>query len=155
MAIQTSYSERIAAPSPGTIQGSDFDTETGICETAAPGGIPFGRAVSRGTLSDQGVVIGGTLAALRGCSVKNHALRAEQEVYLPPDNVDILHRGTIWVEPSHAVSANDDVYFTAATGVWTNQSSGNLGPVKGAAWKTSCGTGGRALLQLPGYNKAA
>lgn len=154
MSVQSTYSERIAPNSPGTIQGSDHEVETGLCETASPG-IPFGRAVSQGSLSDQGVVLGGTLAALRGCSAKTVTLGAEQDAYLPAQNVNVLHKGTIWVEPTHAVAANDDVYFTAATGAWSNQSSGNLGPVKGARWKTSCGTGGRALLQLAGYNKNA
>ena len=154
-AVQTSYSERMAPPGPGSLHGSDYDDSHGICETAAPGGIPFGRAVSQGTLSDKGVVIGGTLAAFRGCSTKDHTLGAEQDKYLPPNEVGIRHRGFVWVEPGHAVAANDDVYFSATTGVFSNQASGNLGPLKGARWETSCGTGGRALLQLAGYNKTA
>lgn len=152
MATQTTYSERIAPNSPGTIQGSDHEVETGICETASPG-IPFGRAVSQGTLSDQGVVIGGSLAAFRGCSAKTVTLGAEHDAYLPPDNVNVLHKGTIWVEPTVAVNANDDVWFNATTGTF-NKTTG-VGPIKGARWKTSCGVGGRALLQLAGYNKNA
>lgn len=153
--VQTSYSERIAPNSPGTIGGSDFEVDTGLCETASPG-IPFGRAVSQGTLSDQGVVLGGAsdTAKFRGISAKTVTLGAEHDAYLPPDNVNVLHKGDIWVEPTHAVAANDPVYFTAATGALTNQSSGNLGPIKGARFKTTCGTGGRALVTLAGYNLA-
>lgn len=152
MTTQTSYSERIAPPMPGVIAGSDYDTETGICETAGPGGIPFGRAVAQGTLSDQGVILGGAAATFRGLSVRDVTLGAEHDVYLPPNNVGIMHRGTMWVEPSHAVAANDLVYFTAATGILTNQSGGNVA-IKSARWKTACGTGGRAVVALDGKHR--
>ncbi len=154
MTTQTTYSERIAAPMPGVIAGSSFEVNTGICETAGPGGIPFGRAVSQGTLSDQGVVIGGTLAGLQGITVRDVTLGAEHDVYLPPNSVGIMRDGDMWVEPSHAVNANDQVYFSATTGELSNQSSGNLGPIKGARWKTTCGTGGRAVVSLEGYNRS-
>jgi hypothetical protein len=153
MATQTTYSERMLDNSPGTIQGSDHESETGICETAAPGGIPFGVAVSQGTLSDQGVVIGGSLAGFRGVAAKVVTLGAEQDKYLPPNNMTILHKGTIWVEPNEAVTADAAVYFVAATGVFSDNAAGAVGPIKGARWKTSCGIGGRALLQLSGHNK--
>jgi hypothetical protein len=148
--VQSTYSERLAPNPPGTIASTDFEVQTGICETAGPGGIPFGRAVSQGTLSDQGVVLGGTAAGFRGISVKVVTLGAEHDVYLPPNNVDILEEGDIWVEPSHAVAAQDPVYFVGATGLLTNQPSSNQ-LIKGAHWKTSCGTGGRAVVTLPDY----
>lgn len=151
MAVQSSYSERIAPPTPGTIEGSDYDTITGICETAGPGGIPFGRAVAQGTLSDKGTVIGGTTTTFKGVSVKDAALGAEQDVYLPPNNMAILRRGQIWVEPSVAVAANDPVHFNATTGVFAI--TGGTGPLKGARWITSCGIGGRAVLYIPGYQR--
>jgi hypothetical protein len=152
MAVQSTYRENLLDNSPGTMQGSDYNTETGICETASPG-IPFGRAVSQGSESDQGVIIGGSLAGFRGVSIKDVTLGAEHDAYLPPNNVGILNRGTIWVEPNEAVTADAAVYFVAGTGVFSDNASGAVGPIKGARWKTSCGVGGRALLQLPGYNK--
>lgn len=151
IAAQTTYSERMAPPSPGSPSGSDYDTITGLCETTAPG-IPFGRAVSQGTLSDKGMVLGGTLAAFRGVSLKDITLASEQDAYLPPNSMGVVHRGLVWVEPTVAVNANDPVWFNAATGTF-NKSTG-LGPIKGARWETSCGVGGRALLQLAGYNLA-
>jgi hypothetical protein len=156
MTTQTTYSERMAPPSPGTIAGANFDTTTGICETAAPG-IGFGLAVSQGTLSDQGVILGGTAATFRGVSVKDVTLRgdvasANLDHYQIPDNVAICHKGEIWVEPTVAVNANDPVWFDGATGTF-NKSTG-IGPIKGARWKTSCGIGGRAIVELAGYNLA-
>lgn len=150
MAVQTTYSERMSPPGPGSVSGSDFDDRTGLCETAAPG-IPFGRAVSQGTLSDKGLILGGALATFRGVSTKDHTLGAEQDAYLPPNNVGYRHRGSVWVEPTVAVNADDPVWFNATTGTF-NKSTG-VGPIKGARWETSCGIGGRALLDLSGYNK--
>lgn len=155
MAYQTSYSERMAPPGPGTIAGQDFAVNTAICETASPG-IPFGRAVSKGSLSDQGVVLGGTQAAFRGISVRDVTLRGDLAVvdaYLPPNSMGVLEEGDIWVEPSHAVAVDDAVYFDGTTGQLTNQSSGTQ-LIKGAKWKTSCGTGGRAIAQIPDYKGA-
>jgi hypothetical protein len=104
MAVQSTYRENLLDNSPGTMQGSDHNTETGICETASPG-IPFGRAVSQGSESDQGVIIGGSLAGFRGVS-QDVTLGAEQDAYLPPNNVG-FSSGTIWVEPNEAVAADD------------------------------------------------
>lgn len=148
--VQTSYSERMAPPGPGTISGSDFDVVTGLCETAAPG-IGFGLAVSQGTLSDKGMVLGGTLAAFRGPAVRDITLGAEQDKYLPPDNVGAVRRGQVWLEPGEAIVANDPVWFHGATGVFYKAAgTGRVGPVKGAHWVTSCGIGGRAEAYFSG-----
>jgi hypothetical protein len=152
MATQTTYTERMVPLPPGTIGGSEFDTVTGLCETASPG-IGFGLAVSQGTLSDKGLVIGGSLAGFRGASLKDVALAAEQVAYLPPNNVGVLQQGQVWVEPGEAVLANDPVYFATATGIFFKSAlAGRVGPVKGAHFVTSCGVGGRAILYLSGYS---
>jgi hypothetical protein len=151
MAIQTTYTEGMRDNSPGTIAGSDYDTITGICETADPG-IGFGLAVADGTLSDKGTIIGGTTTTFKGISVKDKALAAEQDAYLPPDNMAILQRGQIWAEPAVAVNANDPVHFSGTTGILTN--TGGVGPVKGARWVTSCALNGRALVYLSGYQRS-
>lgn len=156
---QTSYSERIAPNVPGTLAGqvNEARITTGICETASPG-IPFGRAVSQGSLSDQGVIIGGSLAGFRGVSVKDINLpagRADIDAFLPPDSLSVMEDGDIWVEPNEAVSAHAAVYFVAATGVFSDNASGAVGPIPGAYWKTSCGVGGRAILSIPQGGRAA
>lgn len=151
MAIQSTYSERMSAPGPGVISGSDFGTITGICETADPG-IPFGRAVAQGTLSDKGTILGGTTTTFKGVSVRSESLAAEQDAYLPPNNMTILQRGEVWLEPAVAVEANDPVHFNGTTGVFTN--TGGVGPVKGARWVTSCGLGGRAIAYFSGYERS-
>lgn len=161
MTTQTTYSERIAAPMPGVIAGNmdNARTTTGICETAAPG-IPFGRAVSQGTLSDQGVVLGGSLAGFRGVSIRDVTLRgdvasANLDKYQPPNSMGVLEAGDIWVEPNEAVTAHAAVYFVAATGIFSDNASGAIGPIPGAYWKTSCGVGGRAIVAIPQGGRAA
>lgn len=159
MVTQSTYSERMAPPSPGTIAGmmDTARTTTGICETASPG-IPFGRAVSQGTLSDEGVVLGGTLAGFRGVSIRDITLRGDLPVldaYLPPNSVGVLESGDIWVEPNEAVTAHAAVYFVAATGLFSDNAAGALGPIPGAYWKTSCGVGGRAIVAIPQGGRAA
>lgn len=154
MPIQSEYTNYIKAPSPGTLTGSGetIDSITGNAETD---GIPFGRAVSEGNVAvygDNAVILGGSLAGFVGVSVKDITLgtRAVGEVdqYHRYDNVGVLQRGMIWVEPAVAVVANDPVHFDAATGIFTN--TGGLGPIKGAKWVTSCPAAGRAILFVPG-----
>lgn len=153
MTTQTDYNENISPPTPGTIAGNRnrADVLTGICETAGPGGIPFGRAVSRGANSDQGVVLGGTVAGFQGCAVKEVTVPAGQgNLFLPPDNVGVLRGGDIWTDPNDAVAAGDAVWFHGTTGIFGKETgSGMVGPIKGALWKTSCGAGGVAIVSLP------
>lgn len=161
MTTQTSYSERMAPPAPGTLAGQVDSARitTGICETASPG-IPFGRAVSQGSLSDEGVILGGTLAGFRGVSIRDVTLRgdvasADLDKYQAPNSMGVMESGDIWVEPNEAVTAHAAVYFVAATGVFSDNSSGALGPIPGAYWKTSCGVGGRAIVSIPQGGRAA
>lgn len=150
---QTTYSEGMLDNSPGTLGGNvdNARTSTGTCETVA--GIGFGLAVGRGANSDRGTVLGGAITGLRGCSIKDVTLVVgNADKYLPPNSMGIMESGEVWVEPAVAIDIDDPVHYVSATGVWTN--TGGVGPVLGARWKTSCGVGGRALLQLPTYQQA-
>lgn len=155
MTTQTTYGERMAPPMPGVISSSDHNCVTGICETAAPG-IGFGLAVSQGTLSDKGTILGGALDTFKGISVRDITLRGDKvtanlDKYQPPNNMNILNRGQIWAEPGEAVNANDPVWFHGTTGVlYKATGSGIVGPILGAKWITSCGVGGRAEVFLSG-----
>lgn len=151
MTTQTSYSERMAPPSPGTIAGNmdNAKVTTGICETAAPG-IPFGRAVSWGTLSDEGAVLGGAVAGFRGVSVRDITLRgdvasANLDKYQPPNSMAILEGGDIWLEPAVAVNNGEIVTYNTTTGIFSNTGGSTI---PGAYWKTSCGVGGRAIASF-------
>jgi len=138
----------MALPQAGTLGSSEYNSIEGISELAA---VPLGRAVSQGT-SDKGVVLGGSLALLRGVSFKDVTL--QQDNYAPPTNVGVLQRGQVWVEPGEAVAANDPVYFSTTTGVLFKQAgAGRVGPVKGMRFVTSAAIGGRSLMYASGYNR--
>jgi hypothetical protein len=152
MTTQTTYTEQMKEPRPGTMKSRD-DTITGLCETVA--GIGFGLAVSQGANSDQGTILGGTLAGYKGVSAKDITmLVSNADKYLPPNNMAICDKGEIWAEPGEAVNANDPVYFNGATGVLMKSAAGGaLGPIPGAYWGSSCGIGGRAYAVLGGIRK--
>ena len=154
MPIQTTYVENIPSPPPGTVSGSGetVDAFTGNCETEA--GIGFGLAVSRGTIAtfgDNAVVLGGALAVFRGVSIRDVTLG--QDEYARYNNVGVLRKGMIWLEPAVAIVAGDPVHYVSATGKFTN--TGDIGPVKGARWETSCALNGRALAYFPGLELQA
>jgi hypothetical protein len=147
MAVQTTYQENLDAARAGMIAGADFDVETGIVEDAA--GIAAGLACAQGTLSDKGIIRGGTTTTFRGISVRDVALGAEVDTYAQYKNIAVLVRGEAWVQVSSAVAANAAVYFTAADGKFTDVSGGNV-LVKGARFVTSAAQDGLAKVKLSG-----
>ena len=159
-AVQTTYSENIGAPRPGTISSADYDTTTGNVETAA--GIGFGLAVSVGTIGtfgDKATVLGGTLDTFKGISIRDNAALhtdADPDKYKQYANMGIVRRGTVWVSPVQAVVADDPVFFDGTTGRFGNSNaSGKLGPIKGARWISSGGIDGAAEVYIPGLANAA
>jgi hypothetical protein len=145
-AVQDTYQENLTAAQVGQLNGCDYDVESGIVEEA--NGIAFGLAVAQGT-ADKGIIIGGTTTTFRGASVRDVTLGAETDSYAENANIGVVTRGVVWVSPSAAVSANDAVYFTAATGRFTNVSGGNV-LVKGARWVDSASQDGLARIKLSG-----
>lgn len=152
MVTQVNYNERMQPLPPGSRAGTDGNVTTGICETPSPG-IPFGRACSRGVLSDQGAVLGGSLAGFRGISLKDVTLDVRNnDAFLPTNNLGILERGAVWVEPTVAVVPGDPVWFNATTGTF-NKSTG-IGPIPGAYFMDTAGIGGRSRVYLRGGRSA-
>lgn len=152
--VQSTYKATLDPARAGLISGCDFDVDTGVVETVA--GIGFGLAVSQG-VGSPGVIIGGTRLGFRGITVRDVTLESAQvDKYAQYQNAGVLTKGKIWVAPSHSVVAGDPVYFVGATGVFTNQSGGNQGPINGARWVTAAaGTGDLALVELSGYQRSA
>lgn len=151
MAIQTTYRERTQAARPGLIQGTDYDTKTGIVEPAA--GIGFGLAVGQG-VGDKGVVLGGALGGFRGISVRDVTIAPVEpnvDEYPQYANMSYITRGLIYAQPAVAVAVGDPVHYNATTGVLTN--TGGNGPVLGARWASSVDADGYALVDLGGYNQ--
>lgn len=151
--VQSTYAENMDPARAGMIHGSDYNSETGVVETAA--GIGFGIAVSQGS-EDRGVIIGGTSELFRGVAIRDVTLEsAQSDKYAQYQNLGYMSRGMIWVAPSSAVAPGDPVYFVPSTGVLTDASGGNE-VINGAAWRSSAaGTGDLALLQLSGFARSS
>jgi hypothetical protein len=136
--VQTSYRPQIRPGVVGMIASeTGWEASTRICETA--GGIGFGLAVSQGTLSDKGVVLGGS--NFMGISIRDVALDRLPIDPLAADNtliaadtygqymdMGVLSRGDIWVQcfgaGSGGVKAGDALYYDA-NGHFTNSASGS------------------------------
>jgi hypothetical protein len=138
--VQSTYSERIDKARAGMIGGSDFNTRTGVVETAA--GIGFGLAVSQGA-GDQGIILGGS--AFVGITVRDVAVGAEGTKYNQYVNAGFLTRGQIWVTVVSAVVAGAAVHYDTSTGA-LDDSTGTAIP--GARFVTSAGAGELALVEL-------
>lgn len=150
---QPSYQATLDKARRGLPLGCDYNADTGNCETVA--GLAFGIAISQGSVSDKGVIIGGTSAGFRGITMRDVTLEnAQLDKYAQHQNVGVLTRGKIWCLPSHAVAPGDAVYFVGATGVLTNQSGGNQ-VVNGARWVTTAVADALAVVELSGFQRSA
>lgn len=124
--VQTTYRPQIAPAALGMVADlANSEVGTRICETAA--GIAFGRAVSQGTLSDRGAVLGGSNFV--GISVRDVTLdrmpidplsstEAAADTYPQYSNMSVASRGHIWVNAGANVSAGDALYYSATDGTF-------------------------------------
>lgn len=142
--IQTEYTERMARALPGQIQGSDFNTGTGVCEVEA--GLAFGRPVAQGT-SERGVVAAGVLATFLGITVRDVALGAEVESIAEGKNCSYLKRGQIAViSGADGIVPGDPVHYNATGGVWLK--TGQQGPIVGARYVSAGDTDDIVIIEL-------
>jgi hypothetical protein len=158
--VQTTYSQYMTAGKagmPATMTGWDIDTF--LCEdpSSPEVGIGFGLAVSQGTLHGDksaglGHISGGDFI---GVTVLDPTLAnldtAFTDKYRDGENMAVLVRGDIWVEPAVDVVPGDNVTYDSTTGVFS-KSGGTA--IKNARWMTSSSTdvnprcGGLAILRI-------
>jgi hypothetical protein len=159
-AVQTTYAQYQTAGQvgmPATMTGYDIDTF--LCEdvSSPEAGIGFGLAVSQGTLHGDksaglGAVSGGQFI---GVTIADPGLAnldsSLTDKYRDGENMAVLVRGDIWVEPSADVVPGDAVHYSDSTGQF-GKSGGSV--VKNARWMTSSSTdvnprsGGLAILRI-------
>ena len=95
-------------------------------------GIGFGRAVSQGTLSDRGAILGGS--AFIGITVRDitrdgvvidpGAVRIAADLYPQYVEIPVMTRGRVWCIAQSTVAANGAVYYDTTTGVLMGSASG-------------------------------
>lgn len=66
--------------------------------------------------------------------------------YLAVENANVLRDGEIWVLTADAVQANVAAYLVAATGVWTDEASGNV--ATGFTFRSSTSGAGLARVEV-------
>jgi hypothetical protein len=131
--VQTNYAPMIRPAIEGMIADMmPYAIVTRLCET--PTGIPFGKAVSQGTQSAKGVLLGGA-SKYQGVSVIDITLSVApldpysntpnpNNAYGYQVNTAVMTRGHFWGMAWSVIAPNDPVYYDAALGTLGNSASG-------------------------------
>ena len=156
--VQSSYSETMVPGTPGMIASmNNYRVESRTVENS--NGVPFGRAVGRGTL-DRGCRLGAAATGqFLGVSVRDITLSPTLDsiyvdTYQQNALAGILAAGDIWVTTGGAVADGEDVTFNSLTGVLSTIATGGTQfIVTGARWMTTAGSGGLAIVRIPDYGQ--
>lgn len=153
--VQASYSANMREAVAGmwaNMKNSQADSRT----VENSNGVPFGRAVGKGT-RDNGCRLGAAAAGdFLGVSLRDTTLAPQADdadyvdIYEDGDLAGIAVQGDVWVEVGAAVVDGDNVSYNALTGVLSSAAtSGSQFAVTGARWMTTQATvGGLAVLRL-------
>lgn len=125
MPLQTSFSEFMPVGSVGRRANmEEWNTITRTLSSVAPVG--FAVPVMRGTTPHSCIAYTGTgsfLGLTEANSVLGHVTPDRYEQY---DSVAICKMGVMWVKAGGATTAGGPVYYTAATGLYSNTAAGNI-----------------------------
>jgi len=153
MAVQTSYSENIAAAVAGMI--ANMEPSVIISRTVADAdGVGFGKVVQEA--STDGLCTAdldtADMDAMKfiGITVMDRSVRPETpNKFSQYESARIMRKGVIWVTASTAVSAGTDVTVTLATGALNSIAVG-VGQVAipNARWESSTSGAGLAKLRI-------
>lgn len=146
MAVQTTYSQSMAVGVAGLIYDMrSITVESYACETST--GIPFGSAVIAGTDPRKQVKIGATGGSFRGIALleQTHEQDASTGVakYLQYETVNVLRKGTVWVQTNASVTENAAAYYVTAVGLW-----GASGETTGGIYRSATTGSGLALVEI-------
>jgi len=158
--VQSTYTNRISdTPGlPGTWASMAVPRSADSRIVEPSSGLNFGVACGQGTVSDKGVVPGGSLTAFVGISLRDITLAdvAVDSIYLDQyvqgDTAAIATHGDIWVTTGGTVVVGAAVYYNATTGVLDD--SGGSGPIPGARWMTGVTGAGLAKVRLSGIHRS-
>ncbi len=150
MSAQTSYSINKPVAYPGLIYAqAPHEIASRSVETAA--GIGFGLAVSRGTDTENQVVIGG--ASLLGITVRSldreGAANNGGISYLEKETAGILRSGSIWATCPTGCVPGDVVNYNTTTGVLDSGAAGTgEALVPNAVWDSVGAAGDLAVIRI-------
>lgn len=149
MAVQTAYSDNMAAAYVGMIA----NTEPNVLisrEVEASGGIGFGVPVIQGTADDQCDEVAASTDTIVGITVRDQS--ATDDTFAEGDTALLMRRGVLWVTVTDAggVSAGDDVWVKVSDGTFSNADVGTDGSIKinDARWDSSAANGALAKIRF-------
>lgn len=130
MAVQTTYSTEFTDLTVGQIARQEMCNVISRV-SAESGGLPFGRAVKRGSAGDDCLLLttGDASTDFLGITVIDRSISpgANPDEYNPEDDVAILDFGVVGVTAAANVTAGDPVFMVPASGAFTNVAgTGNI-----------------------------
>lgn len=146
------YNELYATDPAPAFEGQVADTSpaTILSRTNEVAGLPFGRAVQKGT--KQHCVIEAAAGPVTGISVRSQvtgARAASPDVYPIGDTAAIITEGPIWVKVNATVVEGEDVTVTVATGLFSSAAVGaGVIAVPGAVFETGAAANGLARIRI-------
>lgn len=140
--VQTSYHQYSTVAQVGMPgDGTNYNVTTGILEDPSGAGVPWGLAVSRGTLHGDKSVVKGSLSGgtfvgilLRAGYQQNYG-GTFADKFIDGDNVPYVDWGPIWVSPATTnVVTGHQVYFNSVTGELGDSSISNATAIPNSQW---------------------
>lgn len=149
MAVQTAYSDNMAAAYVGMIA----NTEPNVLisrEVEASGGIGFGVPVIQGTADNQCDEVAASTDTIVGITVRDQS--ATSDTFAENDSALLMRKGVLWVTVTDAggVAAGDAVWVKVSDGTFSNADAGSDGSIKinDARWDSSAANGALAKIRF-------
>lgn len=149
MAVQTTYSDSMAAALAGMIANTEPNVLVSkLVETS--GGVGFAVPVIQGTADNQCDEVAASTDTVIGITVRDQSAIAD--TFDEADAALLMRKGVLWVTVTDAggVSAGDDVWVLVADGTFSNADAGSDGSLKinNARWETSASNGELAQIRF-------
>lgn len=149
MAVQTTYSDSMAAAFVGMISNTEPNVLISrLVETE--GGIGFGVPVIQGTADNEVDEVAASTDAVIGITVRDQS--TTDDTFAEGESALLMRKGVMWVTVTDAggVAAGDDVWVKVADGTFSNADAGSDGSLKlaGCRWESSAANGALAKLRV-------
>ncbi|WP_052248764.1 structural cement protein Gp24 [Leisingera sp. ANG-Vp] len=149
MAVQTNYSDNMAAALAGMIANSEPNVLISR-EVEAAAGLGFGVPVIQGTSDNQCDAVSASTDSVIGITVRDQS--TTDDTFAQNESALLMRKGVIWVTVTDAggVSAGDEIWVKVADGTFSNTDEGSDGSIKlaGCRWETSAANGALAKIRV-------
>ncbi|WP_406646875.1 hypothetical protein QEZ52_00330 [Aliisedimentitalea scapharcae] len=149
MAVQTNYSDNMAAAFLGMIANTEPNTL--ISRDVEPAaGFGFAVPVIQGTADNQCGAVAAASDQVIGITVRDQSVTDDK--FAQYESALLMRKGVLWVTVTDAggVSAGEDVWVLVADGTFSNADAGGSASLKlaGCRWETSAANGELAKIRV-------